>query len=316
VNVRRCTVVAWALGLVLVAQVAAAASTVPVEVLSEPGLQFSPHANGSYLAWTSNSGLRPDHFDAFAQRLSGSGRIRLNPAGTQGFLGSVVQGTSRLLYQQAGDGGSDLYFFDLGDRHRTKAPGVNTPGWEWDGMASRGYILFSRQRKAARGWVTDALLERRADGAVRTLGTWPAKGVTHANGSVGQRYATYTVCKDRGCWAYLYDIRHRTTTKIPSRNGRPQYAPVVDEANRRVYVARSGDTCGVNVRIVRLRLGGLSAAPELVVDLPRGIDVGWAMSLGPNRATGLKDLFFERVRCGTKDSNIYAVRGVASRSPT
>lgn len=308
---RRVVGVAWTLSLVLVTQVAVAAATVPVEVLSEPGLQFSPHANGAYLAWTSNSGLRPDHFDAFAERLSGAGRIRLNPAGTQGFVGGFVPGTDRLLYQQAGDGGSDLYFFDLGDRQRTKVPGVNTAGWEWDGMASRSYVLFSRQRKAAGGWVTDVLLERRADGAVRTLGTWPAKGVTNANGSVGERYAAYTVCNDRGCWAYLYDIGHRTTSKIPSKNGRPQYAPVVDEANHRVYVVRSGDTCGANARILRLRLRDLSAAPELVVDLPRGIDVGWAMSLGPNRATGLQDLYFERVRCGTKDSNIYAVRGVA-----
>lgn len=302
---------AWALGLVLAVQVVAAAATATVEVLSGPGLQFSPHANGTHLAWTSNSGLRPDHFDAFAQRLDGSGRVRLNAAGTQGFVGSFVPGTDHVVYQQTGGGGSDLYVYDLGDRRRTKVPGVNTPGWEWDVMASQSYVLFSRQRKAAAGWVTDVLLQRRSDDAVRTLGTWPAKGVTNANGFVGERYAAYTVCKDRGCWAYLYDIGRRTTTKIPSRNGRPQYAPVVDEAGRQVYLVRSGDTCGMHVRILRLRLADLSAAPEPVADLPRGIDVGWAMSLGPNRTTGMQDLYFERVRCGSKDSNVYAVRGVA-----
>lgn len=130
------------------------------------------------------------------------------------------------------------------------------------------------------------------------------------NGAVGERYATYTFCNRNNCIAYIYDWETETTTRIPSVNDKPQYAPVVDEANSSVYFSRARNmTCGPDVGIWRLPID-LEGEPTLIVDLPDGIDTGWWNSLAVDGVGGQTDLYFQRWSCAARTGDIYVARGV------
>ena len=96
-----------------------------------------------------------------------------------------------------------------------------------------------------------------------------------------------------------------------SVNGRPQYAPVVDETDSQVYFVRSGFRCGQQVGVWRLPIN-LVGEPTLIVDLPDGIDTGWMNSLTANGVTGQMDLYIERWVCSARTGDIYVARGVDS----
>lgn len=294
----------------LAAPAAEAALITPVRIVAEPGSQYLPFANDDYIAWSANTPSSPNHTNAFYRARGTDGRSRVNPIGTEGFTGGFEPGTGRLIYQQIGNGQSDIYFFNPATRERTKAGGVNSGWWEWGPRVSSAYILFARDLKINGGWNTELLLFKRANGVTRRLGRWSVDVAEVLTGTVGDRWASWTVCRGTTCNAFVYNADTRVTRKIPTVGTRPQYAPAVDEINRVVYYVRSGYSCGANVNIFRLPLNGFGGTPVKIVELADGVDTGYEMSLARNPKSGKLDLYFQRIPCSTLNGDIYAAKGV------
>lgn len=301
--------VVWSLVLLLAGD-ASAGLIVPEPVLTGPTDQHRAHSNETYLSWSESAETSPDHTNAFVRKLSGSGRTRVNPTGTEGFSGNFEPGTNRLIYQQITSEGSDLYFYNAASKTRSRVGGVNSGWWEYSPRVSSAYVLFARDLKVDGKWYTDVLLYRRSNRSTRVIGRWGISAVDVFVGGVGERWASWTVCTASTCHAYVYDADKRRTRKIPTDTDRPQYAPIVDEEDRQVFFARSGLGCGANVNIYRVPIGALASTPAKIVDMPDGIDVGYRMSLADNPDTGQQDLYLERIRCSDFNFDVYVARGV------
>lgn len=293
-----------------------ATSLVAIEpVVTGAGDQWMPSANDTYIAyasWTRDTGYR-----ALAEPVDGGTPLRLNSAGTSGVTGAIDPGTDRVLYQEWTRRGSGLFLYDLETRDRSRAPGVNSPDWEWYPLLSSTFITFQRDRNVRGTWYTSFFVYHRQSEALRKLGTWRSNAVGLFNGSVGDRYIAYTQCTSRNCAAYLYDWEMNDTRRVPTENDRAQYAPVVDEANgtiyftRSAYVWRTDSKCGVAANIWRIALD-LTGEPEKIVDLPDGIDTGWTASITSSGITGEMDLYIERWDCRRTAADVYVARGVDS----
>jgi hypothetical protein len=301
---------------VLLAGSAMAAIT-PVRLIGGKAQQSGGYANATWVAWTAraNSADVQSVSNAFARPIAGGTAIQLNAANTQGFTGGFDPGTDTVIYQQidmsARTNASDLYFYDLDTQVRTPVPGVNTKRWEWGPRISAGYILFDVDYRENRKWHTAVELYDRSAGTTIKLGTWGISRYYAPTGAVGERYATWTLCSST-CSAYVYDIATATTAVIPATNGRPQYAPVVDETNGRVYFVRSGTGgCGRHVVMLRLPVADLSATPTRIVAMPEGVDIDDSMSLAPGAASGV-DLLFSRIACRSSNIDVYELPDVGS----
>jgi hypothetical protein len=257
----------------------------------------------AYTRWTKAAGTI-----AFARPLGGGTAVRLNPAGTHASTGGFEPGTNRVIMDQWGQSTGNLFFYDLDTDTRSPVPGVNTRRWETDPRISTNFIAFTRWHRDDGIWVANVLVRRRSDGLTRTVGTFRNPRIL-VEGSLGDRYLTFTRCNRVTCVAYIYDWETDTRVKIPSADGKPQYAPVVDEANSTAYFARSGFGCGQNVNIWRLPIT-LQGTRTLIVDLPSGIDTDWAASLTPNGTTGHMDLYVGRWSCSQEQTDIYVAQGV------
>lgn len=288
----------------------ASAAVVPVLVIGGTGSQFLAFGAEDYLAWAYSPNRDPAVATTYVKRLSDGKIFRVNAASTLGFPGGFEPGTNRLIYQQIEGSRSDLWFYDADSRTRRKVRGVNSAAWEWIPRISSSYILFARDRKTNGVLHTDILLLRRSNGVMRKLGSWETVRFSALTGSVGDRYASWSVCTAASCSAFIYDADTRVTKKIPTKNGRPQYAPTVDETQNLVYFVRSGFDCGVEVNIWRLPVQGLKDTPKKIVDLFPGVDTGYEMSLWDNAESGERDLLFQRFICGKSTSDIYAAQGV------
>ena len=111
---------AWALTavalIVLILVEPAAAAATPTKVLGGSRIdQLEPIANASYLSWIQNSTAHPKHFDAFVRPIPYAGQKpkKVNPAGTQGFIGGFDGDTTTAVYQQVAKGRSNLFMYDL-----------------------------------------------------------------------------------------------------------------------------------------------------------------------------------------------------------
>lgn len=302
---RRAWLVGLIAGLVVATSVSAWALT-PVQILAGPEDQLLPYGNDAYLGWTQNSTGRPRHYDAFAQPEGTTSRTRLNAAGTGGWMGGFDPGTNTSIYQQTELGRSDLYFYDLDTNTRTEVSGVNTLQWEWGPKISSSYILFSRDPLGL--GTSRLILFDRALSHSTLIASVDESRATILTGGVGDRYATWTVCTVRTCNAFYYDTDDSSTHRVANPSGRPQYAPVIDEAAGSLYFVRSGSDCGQNVTI---RKGTVGSSDSIVLALlPQGVDTDWRMSLAPNTGSGHTDLLFVRYRCAAAQGDIYALRSV------
>jgi hypothetical protein len=293
---------------VVVMGAATAEAVTPVKVIGRPGNQFEAASNGTYIAWHQNTVARPHRWNAVARRVDGSYVFKLNANGTEGFMGGMLQGTDKMIYQQVNGPSSDLYLFDLGARTRSKVAFANTPDWEWNPRISDTWLLFNRDLP---GTKENTVLMKRSTGGSRKLVSVDDTKKLVIPGSVGESFATWTVCGATSCTAYLYRIATKSARAIPTKHDRAQYAPVVDEDAGRVYYARSGAACGSNVTVWRLPVG-LSGSPTKIMALPKGIDMDWAASLAPNLSSGKLDLLFSRVECKNGTTDIYAARHVST----
>jgi len=287
--------------------VPAAAISGPVQVIAGPEDQLLPAANASYLIWTSNSQEHPARYDAFARPRRSTASFRINPPGTRGWTGGIDPGQNRVIYQRIEAGTSDLYWFNLDTKVQTRLPApVNTAKWEWGPRVSDAFVLFARD---AGGETTVFLFDR----AAKTVDKLAGRDLTQFHvipGDVGERYATWSVCGPLTCTAFVRDTDADVTRRIPARDGRARYAPVVDEVNGQLYFVRSGTACGASVRLMRVPVADLSQPQVVLASLPDGIDVDFRMTLEPT-ADGI-DLWFSRFRCASQQGDVYRFRDVAA----
>jgi hypothetical protein len=303
------TMLAVAISWVLVAT-AAWALVSPVRVLGVPAVQVLPSSNDTFLTYTSNSIAHPKSFNAFAYRYSDGHTRRINAAHTQGWNGGFDPGTNTVIYQQIANG-SNLYAFDLDTSTRHKLGAIDTPNWEWMPRISTSFISFFRDYKANGTWYTGIYLYDRTSGTTRKLAVVTALKHNSINGTLGDQYASWTICGRTTCTAYVYDATAHILRKIPTNNGRPQYAPAVDEVNGLVFFARSGFGCGKGVTFYQVPVTALGTSPTKVATLPSGIDLDGAASLSLNADTNMYDYFFARVKCSNGSTDIYRLPSVS-----
>jgi len=225
---------------------ASAAGPTPVKVLDPPGVQLQPFRNDQWVLFTSNAPATPNHLNAFAQNVTTHARIKLNATGQGAAGGFDPTVANTAIYQQSGPGSSSIFFFNLDTKIRTKVPGVNSPADDTDPRISATYISFFRSFKMGGKSFIGVYLFARSGGPAKRVAAFPATRYL-TNGSVGDTYATWTVCSSVTCSAYVYNATAKTLKKIPTVKNHPQYAPVVDEVSGDVYFMRSGFGCGVHV---------------------------------------------------------------------
>jgi hypothetical protein len=278
----------------------------PVRVVAGPEDQRLPTAGDAYLIWTQNSVAHPGRDHAYGRALGTTDRFRLNPKGTQGFAGGIDPGTDTAIYQQVEGERSDLVRIHLESRVRRRvgAP-LNTDAWERDPRISDAFVFFARDA----GGVTSLFLFDRVSKDLDKVAGIDATRFFVTPGAVGDRYATWSVCGPFSCTAWIHDATTDANRKIPTVEGRAQYAPVVDEAGAAVYFVRAARGCGNAVGIWR-RPVDLSTGAVRILALPAGVDAGYAMSLDRDEAHGRLDLWFSRYLCGARQGDLYELREV------
>jgi hypothetical protein len=291
----------------LVVPTLAFGSVTPVPVIDGPEDQWQPFANDTWLAWTSNTVAHPNHWNAYVRPIAGGSKKQVNAKGTAGFAGNFDPGTNVMIYEQGTSKDGSIYFYDADSGTRSKVPGVNSRRWEWQPRVSNSFILFQRDRRKDGRWYTDVLLYDRVTTDTQRLGTWRSSGNVLRTGNVGDRYATFFVGTKKGFFPFLFDTQTDTRTRIKSAQPYA-WAPLVDEANGTVYFAASGAHCGQNANIWRLPIS-LAGTATNIVDLPRGVDIGWVTSLAPDPVAGL-DLLFYRLRCSRRQGDVFKAEQV------
>jgi hypothetical protein len=301
---------ASSLGIVVLS-VAAAAISGPKVRIDGPEDQQHPSARGDVVIWTQNSEAHPSRDHAFWKVLGSDDRIRIDAPDHRGAAGGIEPPDGeRAIYQQMTATDSGIYWYRFEDGHRSKVAieGVNTDRWERDPRVSASYLLFARDA----GTQTSLYLADRAAGSVARIAAYDFTRYYVAPGAVGDRYATWTTCGPFTCTAWSYDTAAKDPQPRKIRSdGRPQYAPVIDEAGSWVYTARSGQGCGENVGIWRQAWPILDETPpaERLVLLPDGIDVGFTISVDRSSGTQV-DLWFSRYRCGRQHGDVAVLRDV------
>jgi hypothetical protein len=280
----------------------------PVQVLGGPDDQRNPSVNATYLVWTRSPEQHPSVDHAYAKELDGDGsRFRLDPDGTQGVAGGIDPSSDRAIYQQMTSNTSDLYWFDLVAKERSKILAVSNDKWEREPRVSDAFIFFARDS----GATTSLFLFDRTTRDLTKIESYDFTTFFVMPGAVGDRYATWTVCGPTNCNAFVHDSNDGSRRKLPAPEGKAQYAPVIDEGGGFVYFARSGPTCGASVTILR-RAWPIDpdGVARKLLELPSGIDVGWAMSLDHDAVAARLDLWFSRYRCAGEQGDIYELRDV------
>jgi hypothetical protein len=277
----------------------------PQRILAGPEDQLLASVNDTYLIWTESSVAFPNRYHAYGKVRGTSDRFRLNPGGTRGYAGGIDPGQDVAVYQQIEGQSSDLYRIDLGTRERHRLPAlINSVRWEWGPRVSNAFYFFARDASRA----TTLFLYDRAAKTMEKLVSLDLTRFYVAPGSVGERYATWTVCGPRHCNAFIRDTDTDLTRRIPAPDGKSRYAPVVHEAEDQVYFVRSGPSCGSSVRIMRLPVADLGGPPVGLITLPAGIDVDIQMSL--EQVGAQVHLWFSRYRCAPQQGDIYRLRDV------
>lgn len=312
--------VGLALTMVLLATSVALAGTVvvPTEVLGGPGHQLQPFTNGAYFAYTEETRQNGNWYDnAYLRTVATGHTVRLNSARKGGWTGSFDPGTNRVIFQQWNAHGSELRIYDA-DTHSRSTPGaVNSPRWEWSPLMSSRFITYFENRGPNEERVLLRIYDRMTHDT-RTIDEWMRRRSLELleNGSVGEQYASWTVCTSAGgCSAHVYDSVTHETAKIPSPADRHEYAPVVDELNSLVYFTRGRSGCGRSADIYAQALD-LTGTATRIVELPGGIDTGWTASIYDNPVTHLMDLYYAQIDCDRNLArDIWVAAGVAPGTP-
>jgi hypothetical protein len=304
VRVRLVAPLVTAISLALLAPVEpAVASATAILVLGGSGIdQLEPMANASYFSWIQNSTAHPKHHDAFVRPIPPGGQepVKVNPAGTQGFIGGIDGDTTTAIYQQVAKGRSNLFMYDLSTGVRSQPPSnINTKLWEWAPTISSGYIEFGRlnnTRPRSASWV---LLYDRTTGDIKELASEPRGCFCITPYQVSDQFATWVVCL-KLCRVWYYNIKAGTTHEVPDPQGLDQYDPSVDGATKTIYFVQAhGPYCGVHVKIMRWVAGSPISSAATVTSIPSGYDVA-ATTYVYVDSGGHDQLFFDRLQCSGK----------------
>ena len=135
-------------------------------------------------------------------------------------------------------------------------------------------------------------------GEQRTLAESTFRAFSVDAGQVAGDYAVY----GKGPNVFVYRISTGNKTKVPVPKDRWNYTPAVT-ADGTVYFVRSGEGCGVNVRIYRWSLLSPATSPVRLTTLPSGKDTnGRLYAFNDGTST---TLYFDRYNCRTGSSDIY-----------
>ncbi len=281
---------------------AAAAAAPPLTVTAvkakpPPVNEESPSAAAGELAWVQNTRSHPHLYNVYAQN-GGGARFRVNPAGTQGGLGTGIDGHT-LVYTQVHGARSSIRMFDLQTRTGSAPPaGVNTPAVEDEPSISGGWLLFHRLEQG-RSSGQQVLLRNLTTGATRTLASVPgASGFLEA-GQVNGNYAVFTQSRDgRRFNVWVYDIVTRTLTVVPNPQNKVHSAAAVNPGGT-VYFEQSGSACGSGVTIEQFPVGGPVTADGT---LPTGIDLFHPFLYAHSPSD---DFLFARLHCTGGATDVY-----------
>ena len=260
-------------------------------VITTTADEYNPAATNTYIAWNVWTGK---HAIVYAKQF-GNAKFRVNPSGTDAYVGSI-DGTT-LIYQQyvPSQGSSDVYSYDLSTKIRTKvAKPVSTRGWEYDPTGSGDWVMYARYyRNADR----KLFLYNTTTPELRQVASTSGRGSLIRASQVNGNYAVWE--KDKfhrrnltACNVFLYDITADTVTKLDNPNARCQYSPAVSPTGT-VYFARSGYGCGKNAV---LREEPLLGSATNIVNLPDGHDITSLYAVD-NGGSGT-DVYYDPYRCG------------------
>lgn len=260
-------------------------------VVTTKAVEYNPAATDTYIAW--NVWDRK-HAVVYAKQFGGS-KWRVNPRGTDAWVGSI-DGTT-LIYQQASfsKNRSDIYSYDLSTKTRTKlGKPVSTDRWEYYPAGSGDWVMYGRYYKDGDRKI---FLYNTTTLELRQLASTSGRRWQMSPGQVSGNYAVWDKARYRkrhlvGCDVFLYDITADTTTKLSNPNARCQYGPGVNPAGT-VYFARSGFGCGLNVVLRQLPLAGSATT---IVSLRDGYDVYSLYAVDNGDTT--TDLYYDPGRCG------------------
>ena len=152
--------------------------------------EFNPAATDTYIAW---NGFAHRHYVVYAKQFGGS-RFRVNPTGTDGYVGSI-EGTT-LIYQQwnPSKGTSDIYSYDLVAKAKTKiGKPVSTGGWDYDPTGSGDWVMYARYYRNAdrKIFLYDATTDD-----LRTLASTSGRRFLLRSSQVNGNYAVWEKSED------------------------------------------------------------------------------------------------------------------------
>jgi hypothetical protein len=302
-RVRASAVVGVVFSLVFVMQ--ASAASPPTKVIGGKSDQIIPAAGGSFIAWTEN---RPGThtYDAWVRNfpISTDTPVRLNPAGTRGYMGGINQNSDEAIYEKATKSGDDLVIVPDLNSPATQMPApsrINSVRQEAFPTISDNFILFTR----ASNRFLSILLWDRGLHTMTLLARAPARCLCLISGTVSDRYATWTKCSAVAhCNAHYYDTMGATRGVFPNAAARPVYGGTISDVGGTMYAVRSGASCGSRVRIMRWQVGSL-VAPAVVARFDPGTDLVSRLFVYND---GMHDnIYYDPASCATALGNIYEV---------
>ncbi len=260
-----------------------------------------PAAGTDLFAWSADGKTTPGRFNAFVQP-DGEPRIRVNPANTRGYTGSIEG--DRLVWQQIRKGQSDLRIYDVsaGGGVPLGRDDVNDERWQWRPSIDGDYLLYGENRFESRDAPWKVMLANLGDPGEnpRVLATATNRCRCLYPGQVSGNYATWTRCSPT-CQVFVHRIDTDTTTRVINEPQKHQYFGVPN-TNGVTYLVRSGSGCGANARIVAVPYG--SQSRQLVAEIDPGKDVN-DLSTVPG-AVVPEPVYFSRFGCGNAgQGNIY-----------
>jgi hypothetical protein len=286
---------ALSLALVLALAVPFLAVIAPKGLAATPEILIGKNRTGEfqgvrgegYLAWQQNYRQDPTQYDVYARALDGGAKFKVNPDGTKAATGGIEG--DRLVYQQFGQGRSDLRFFDLLKRTRSSPPtGVNTPQWEYWPSMSGDRLLFGRlSANGIRRIVLFDLQTRESDVLDKTRGD----GSFLAPGQINGDWATWSRCPaDRPCDVIRYHVPDGARTAIPNPGLEQRAASIGPDGT--VYFALARSACGSGVRLMSLTIDGVKTT---LWRLPTGDDIGTTHVYVDG--AGTMSLYFDEYDC-------------------
>jgi hypothetical protein len=263
-------------------------------------IEKTPSATDGLVGWAQNSVANRSHIDAFIQP-DGSPRVKVNAQGTEGWAGGFDTEGRTFVFQQVNRSGSDLKLWNVvTDERRNPLPGVNSKAWEWAPTITDTHLLFGRIKHGANPDVWEIRLLDRVSKKqtlierVKNNNAWVHPGQVNGDFVVYDRFLPAT-----GLHVWRYQISTGEKILVP-RAAAHNYAPSVTPDGT-VYHARSGDGCGVGVRMARW--DGPGTDPIVLYKLPKGKDTTDSYTYVDG--LGSAHVLFDHCGCGNDRADIF-----------